>query len=82
LVSKPQKKRPQRGLPQLEGPFHDEEYIVKEHKTSPIPPKPLHESTPKSSLGNFSMIVAGKIPAYTFTYGHILLESGSATIWR
>jgi small subunit ribosomal protein S24e len=80
--SKSQKKRPQKRLTCLEGPFHNEEYVVHEHKKSPVALKPLHESTPKSSLGNFSMLAAGKTPIYTFTEGYIFLESGPTNIWR
>ncbi|KAF9453818.1 P-loop containing nucleoside triphosphate hydrolase protein [Macrolepiota fuliginosa MF-IS2] len=80
--SRSQKKKPQRRLPRLDGPLHNEEYIVQEHKKSPLPLKPLHESTPKSSLGNFSMMAAGKTPSYTFTEGYIVVDSGPTNIWR
>ncbi|KXN90025.1 putative ATP-dependent RNA helicase DHX36 [Leucoagaricus sp. SymC.cos] len=80
--SKSKRKQFQKRFPRLEGPFHNEEYINQEHKKSPVALKPLHESTPKSSLGNFSMIAAGKTPTYTFTEGIILLDSVPTNIWR
>jgi small subunit ribosomal protein S24e len=80
--SKFQKKRAQRRLPRLEGPLHTEEYIVQQYKKSPLPLKPLHESTPKSSIGNFSMVVAGTTPKYTFVEGYISADSGPLDIWR
>lgn len=80
--SKSQKKRPQRRLPRLEGPLHNEEYISQEYKKSPFPLKPLHETTPKSSLGNFSVLAAGKTPTYSFTEGYMHLDSGPVNIWR
>lgn len=82
--SKSPKKKPQTQQRRLlfEGPLNDEEYIVREYKKSPLPLKPLHESTPKSSLGNFSMLAAGKTPTYTFSEGSIMLDSRPKNIWR
>lgn len=80
--SKSQRKKVQRRLPRFEEPLHDEDYIVREHKKSLLPLKPLHEAMPKSSLGNFSMAVAGKTPSYTFSEGQMVLNSGPTNIWR
>lgn len=80
--SKSQKKKFQKRLPRLEGPLHNEEYIKQVHKKSPLPLKPLHESTPKSSLGNFAIIAAGRTPTYTFTEGYITVDSGPMNVWR
>lgn len=77
-----QRKRFQKRHPRLEGPLHTEEYIVQQHKKSLAPLKPLHESAPKSSLGNFSMIAVGKTPTYASTEGYILADSGPVDIWR
>ncbi|KAF9459916.1 P-loop containing nucleoside triphosphate hydrolase protein [Collybia nuda] len=66
----------------LEGPIHDEAFIVREYKKSLLPLKPVHESTPKSSLGNFAMVAIGKPPAYKFSDGFITQESRSIPIWR
>jgi small subunit ribosomal protein S24e len=80
--SKLQKSRAQRRLPRLEGPLHTKEYIVQKYKKSPLPLKPMHESTPKSSIGNFSIVAAGTLPKYTVVEGYILADSGPLDICR
>ncbi|KAF9015164.1 P-loop containing nucleoside triphosphate hydrolase protein [Cyathus striatus] len=69
-------------LPLFEGPYHDQEYIAREHKNSPVPLKPVHEDTPKSSYGNFSMLVTGKPATYTSVQGRIADGSFQKIIWR
>lgn len=68
----------------LEGPLHDEAFIIREYKKSPLPLKPIHESTPKSSLGNFAMLAIGKPLTYKFSDGFIAQEPRgiSTPIWR
>ncbi|KAG5635573.1 hypothetical protein H0H81_010758 [Sphagnurus paluster] len=59
---------------QLDGPLHDETYITRTRRTSPIPLKPVHESTPKSSLGNFAMLVTEQVPTYKAVEGAVVDE--------
>ncbi|KAF5370240.1 hypothetical protein D9615_010076 [Tricholomella constricta] len=68
----------------LEGPLYDEAYINRIHLTSPIPLKPLHESTPKSSLGNFAMLVTEQVPTYKSIEGFLEDEATGRTtqVWR
>ncbi|RDB28425.1 ATP-dependent RNA helicase DHX36 [Hypsizygus marmoreus] len=68
----------------LEGPVHDQAYITRTYRTSPVPLKSAHEATPKSSLGNFSMLVTRKLPTYKLTEGFIVDEAtGKPTqYWR
>lgn len=80
--SKSQKKRPQKRLARLEGPFHNREYIAQQYNKSLIPLKPLHRDTPKSSIGNFSMTAADQSPKYDFKEGCIHLDSGPMNVWR
>ena len=49
----------------LPGPYYNETFIEKKHKTSLIALKPFHALTPKSSLNNFYQVVAGKAPEFT-----------------
>ncbi|KAF8078620.1 P-loop containing nucleoside triphosphate hydrolase protein [Lyophyllum atratum] len=71
-------------LRHFDGPIHDEAYIARVYRTSALPLKPLHESTPKSSLGNFAMLVTEQLPTYKTTEGLVVDEAtGRATqLWR
>lgn len=55
----------------IEGPLHDEAYINREHNKSPIPLKKIHLETPKSSIGNFSVIATGSPPKYVSVEGQL-----------
>lgn len=68
----------------LEGPLHDQAFITQTHRMSEVPLKTVHESTPKSSLGNFSMLAVEKLPTYKFTEGSIFDETTkkSTSVWR
>jgi small subunit ribosomal protein S24e len=68
----------------LEGPIHDEAFIVREYKKSPVPLKPVHEATPKSSLGNFAMLAVGKVPVYKISDGLVASEPRTlpTQMWR
>ncbi|TFK41154.1 P-loop containing nucleoside triphosphate hydrolase protein [Crucibulum laeve] len=65
----------------LEGPYHSEEYIVREHKKSPIPLKEIHLNTPKSSLGNFAAVATGKTPDYESVEGKVK-DGPNMPVWR
>ncbi|KAG6842205.1 hypothetical protein C0991_000175 [Blastosporella zonata] len=68
--SRPPKKRgaakPSAPLRLLDGPLHDEAYIKRTARTD-TPIKPIHETSPKSSLGNVAQIGCGKMPTYKTT---------------
>lgn len=66
----------------LEGPLHDEKYIEQEYNQPPLPIKKIHESTPKSSLGNFSMIAVGKLPQYSAVEGVVDGGAKRLHVWR
>jgi small subunit ribosomal protein S24e len=66
----------------LDGPVRDQAYIVGEFNKSPIPLKKIHESTPKSSLGNFSMLAFGKLPQYQYMSGYLADGPRSQQMWR
>ncbi|KAF9568385.1 P-loop containing nucleoside triphosphate hydrolase protein [Agrocybe pediades] len=66
----------------LEGPYHNEAYIQAEHHKSPIPLKPLHKETPKSSLNNFYSVVKQELPVYKSVQGHISEGGRVKQIWR
>jgi small subunit ribosomal protein S24e len=66
----------------LESPLHDEKYIEQEYNQPPLPIKKIHESTPKSSLGNFSMIAIGKLPHYSTVEGVVDEGAKRLHVWR
>ncbi|TFK77096.1 P-loop containing nucleoside triphosphate hydrolase protein [Pluteus cervinus] len=66
----------------LDGPFHDEQYIQQHYNTSNAPLKKVHENAPKSSLGNFSMLAAGKVPAYEYLDGVLYDGASMHQLWR
>ena len=66
----------------LEGPLHDEKYIEQKYNQPPLPIKKIHESTPKSSLGNFSMIAVGKLPQYSAVEGVVDGGAKRLHVWR
>ncbi len=66
----------------LDGPFHDEQYIQQHYNTSNAPLKKVHENAPKSSLGNFSMLAAGKVPVYEYADGVLYDGANMHQLWR
>lgn len=68
----------------LDAPLHDHACIAREYGNFQLPLKPMHESAPKSSLGNFSMLSIGKLPSYKAVEGLVLDGShGQAMhMWR
>ena len=57
------KKKPVQPKTVLPGPYHNEAYIEKEHKTQ-IYMKPCHKETPKSSVNNFYQALTGMTPKF------------------
>ncbi|KAF8640497.1 hypothetical protein AX17_000159 [Amanita inopinata Kibby_2008] len=68
--------------PLLEGPFHGEEYITRQYRTSLVPIKDVHISTPKATLGNFAVQATGKRPVYMFTEGTVIDDDQRHPVWR
>ncbi|KAH9486931.1 ATP-dependent DNA/RNA helicase DHX36 [Psilocybe cubensis] len=66
----------------LDGPFHDEDYIEREHKKSPIPLKPVYKNTPKSAVNNFYSTAKNLIPEYVSVQRPILVGDELQQIWR
>lgn len=66
----------------MEGPFHDEDYIEREHKKSPIPLKAVHKNTPKSAVNNFYVAVKNCVPEYVSVPGTVLVGDELCQIWR
>ncbi|KAG6911959.1 hypothetical protein DXG01_000207 [Tephrocybe rancida] len=83
--SRPTKKRAgakSSSLKVLDGPIHDEALLQRTLRTSPL--KPIHETTPKSSLGNVAQVACDKMPTYQSVEGVVLNETTSrtTTVWR
>lgn len=68
----------------LDAPLHDHAYISQKYRKSLLPLKPVHENTPKSSLGNFSMLSTGNLPSYKVVDGLVVVDGKGQTlrIWR
>ncbi|KAG6857567.1 hypothetical protein H0H87_000166 [Tephrocybe sp. NHM501043] len=58
----------------LDGPFHDEAYIQRTLRVD-LPIKPIHEATPKSTLGNIAQVGCDHMPTYKSTEGHVSDET-------
>ena len=74
-----------RGLPKnpLDGPFHDKEYILKEHFKSGRELKPGYNILPKNPLHNFYAIVKdGQTPTYESVLGTYVRGDERLSVWR
>lgn len=74
ITGRSRKSTPRKSLPP---PLHDSAYIQQQYRNSDLLLR--HESAPKSSLGNFSMLSIGNLPSYHAEEG--LFVDGSP-IWR
>ena len=67
----------------LNGPFHDQDFIVKEYFKSGVDLKGHYKHTPKSPLHNFYAIVKdGQQPRYEFSRGSIIKGDKYVEVWR
>ena len=67
----------------LNGPFHDQDFIIKEYFKSGVDLKGHYKHTPKSPLHNFYAIVKdGQQPRYEFSRGSIIKGDKYVEVWR
>jgi small subunit ribosomal protein S24e len=66
----------------MDGPYHNQIYIEKEHNKSPIPLKPLHKEAPKGALNNFYQTIKGKQPEYVSVHGTVMGGNRAIVVWR
>jgi len=66
----------------LDAPLHDQAYIARQYRSSHLPLKPMHETAPKSSLGNFSMLATEKLPSYKAVEGLVTHDGQTIQVWR
>lgn len=67
----------------LDGPFHDKEYILKEHFKSGRELKPVYKLFPRSPLHNFYAILKdGQTPAYERVLGTYVRGDEHLSVWR
>jgi len=67
----------------LNGPFHDQDFILKQYFKSGVDLKHHYKETPKSPLHNFYAVVKnGQLPKYEFTRGSLTKEDKEVEVWR
>jgi len=68
---------------QLDGPFHDKEYILKEYHKSGRVLKSDYKLLPKNPLNNFYAIVKdGQTPTYDSVLGTYVRNDEYLSVWR